>query len=67
MIDWSPGTGAFEVQGAILARYLSLGGTASFLGFPTSDEFQVGPSGRRSNFQNGYITYSFTTGVVTVV
>jgi lysophospholipase L1-like esterase len=66
VIDWSPGTGAFEVQGAILSRYLSLGGTASFLGFPISDEFQVGPAGRQSNFQHGYIIFSFTNGAVTV-
>lgn len=66
VIDWSPATGAFEVQGAILDRYQSLGGTASFLGFPTSDELQVGSAGRRSNFQHGYIAFNFTNGAVTV-
>lgn len=66
VIDWSPATGAFEVQGAILNRYLSLGGTASFLGFPTSDEYQVGTDGRRSDFQHGYISFSFTTGAIVV-
>ncbi|MDQ6837875.1 MAG: GDSL-type esterase/lipase family protein [Actinomycetota bacterium] len=66
VMDWSPPTGAFEVHGAILDRYLALGGTASFLGFPTSDEFQVGPAGRQTNLQNGFINFSFTTGAVTV-
>ncbi|MDQ2728046.1 MAG: GDSL-type esterase/lipase family protein [Actinomycetota bacterium] len=66
VIDWSPALGAFEVQGAILNRYLSLGGTASFLGFPISDEFQVGPAGRQSNFEHGYISFSFTNGAITV-
>ena len=66
VIDWSPATGAFEVGGAIQARYSSLGGTSSFLGFPISDEFQVGPAGRQSNFQRGYIFFNFTNGVITV-
>lgn len=65
-LDWSPGTGAFEVQGLILARYLSLGGTASFLGFPTSDEFSIGPDVRQSNFQFGYIYFRFSNGSITV-
>lgn len=65
-IYWSRASGAFEVHGAILGRYLSLGGTASFLGFPTSDEFQVGPAGRQSNFRNGYIFFSFTNDATTV-
>ncbi|MGI8752093.1 MAG: GDSL-type esterase/lipase family protein [Acidimicrobiales bacterium] len=66
VIDWSPATGAYEVQGLILARYLSLGSTASFLGFPTSDEFPIGSAGRQSNFQYAYIFFSFTTGAITV-
>ena len=34
----SPATGAHEVHGAILGRYLALGGPAGLLGFPTADE-----------------------------
>lgn len=63
VIDWSPGTGAWEVQGAILSRYLSAGGTGSSLGFPTSDEFGPGPNLRQSNFSFGhFILFSFVDG-----
>jgi uncharacterized protein with LGFP repeats len=34
----SPGTGTHSVCGAILAKYEALGGPASFLGYPTTDE-----------------------------
>ncbi|MDP9883153.1 peptidoglycan/xylan/chitin deacetylase (PgdA/CDA1 family) [Sinomonas atrocyanea] len=37
-VYWSPATGAHEVHGAIRARYVGLGGTASILGFPVTDE-----------------------------
>jgi hypothetical protein len=66
-IFFSPGTGAFEVQGAILARYNSMGGPGSFLGFPTSDEFTPSPGFRQSNFQFGhYILFSWANGSTTV-
>ncbi|TYP89869.1 N-acetylmuramoyl-L-alanine amidase [Blastococcus xanthinilyticus] len=63
---WSSvATGAREVHGAILERYLALGGPASPLGLPTSNEEAV-PGGRRSTFQNGTITCNTTTGAITV-
>jgi uncharacterized delta-60 repeat protein len=37
-IYWSQSTGAHVVQGAILARYLGMGGPAGPVGFPTTDE-----------------------------
>ena len=37
-IFWGYTTGAFEVHGAILAKYRSLGREGSFLGLPLSDE-----------------------------
>jgi stage II sporulation protein D len=58
---WGPRTGAHEVHGAILARYLELGGPAGALGLPTSDE-QAVPEGRRSTFVGGAITWSASTG-----
>jgi Glycosyl hydrolases family 6/LGFP repeat len=37
-MSWSPGTGAHEVHGAILGRYLATGGEAGVLGYPVTDE-----------------------------
>ncbi len=64
-VYWSPATGAHEIQGAIRAEWLSLGGSGGALGFPTSDEYGV-PDGRRSDFDHGSAVYSFRTRVVTV-
>jgi peptidoglycan/xylan/chitin deacetylase (PgdA/CDA1 family) len=65
-IYWSQATGAHEVHGGILARYLQLGGSASRLGLPVSDEYSVS-AGRRSDFQHGSILWNATTRVVTVI
>jgi hypothetical protein len=51
---------SFEVHGCIFRLYQSLGGTGSWLGFPTSDEYDV-PGGRRSDFENGYIVWNAQT------
>jgi uncharacterized protein with LGFP repeats len=61
----SPATGAREVHGAILARYLQLGGPTSRLGLPTKNEYSV-KGGRRSDFQHGSITCNTSTGAITV-
>ena len=61
----SGATGAREVHGAILARYLELGGPSSSLGLPVSNEYSV-PGGRRSDFQGGSIICNTRTGVLTV-
>jgi uncharacterized protein with LGFP repeats len=51
-IYWSAPTGAYEVHGEILDRYLSLGGTGGFAGFPVTDETDIPgvPGGRMSVF-----------------
>jgi peptidoglycan/xylan/chitin deacetylase (PgdA/CDA1 family) len=64
-IYWTSATGAHEVHGAILARYLSLGGMSSRLGAPTSDEHTVSV-GRSNTFVHGSITWNATTGAITV-
>lgn len=61
-------TEAFEVHGAIHARYLASGGPAGPLGFPTSDELATGPFGvnRISHFECGtvwWLVFPGTTGV----
>ena len=63
-VYWSPGTGAREVHGAILAKYLSpeVGGSAGALGLPTSDEYYAGGSMYINNFLHGYIRWTPTTG-----
>lgn len=60
-VYWTRGTGAHEVYGRIWDRWSALGWERSYLGYPTSGEFAVS-GGRRSNFQGGYIVYSFSTG-----
>jgi glucose/arabinose dehydrogenase len=62
-IHWTPTTGAWEVQGAIYDRWAALGWHTSYLGWPTSGEFDIA-GGRRSNFQQGYITWNRATGQV---
>ena len=60
-IYWSATTGAHEVHGAILAKYINYGGSASVLGMPVTDEYGSG-SGRRSDFQGGYIYWDARSG-----
>ncbi len=64
-IYWSRATGAHEVHGAVLRRYLRLGGPDSRLGLPTTDEYAV-PGGRRSDFARGWIRWDAATGATTV-
>ena len=48
---------AFFVQGAILAKYLALGGPAGLLGMPAGDEFRI--EGRtRQLFEGGELEYA---------
>ena len=58
-IYWSSSTGAHEVRGAILARYLAGGGPGGF-GLPTTDEIAV-TGGRASYFTKAHIYWSSTT------
>ena len=45
-VYWSERTGAHEVHGEIAARWHEVGGEASFLGLPTTDELRLdAPSG----------------------
>ena len=63
-IYWSPKYDARTVFGAILAKYLELGGASGKLGLPKSDEYAV-TTGRRQDFQGGYITWNAVTGQTT--
>ncbi|ONI82862.1 hypothetical protein ALI144C_17500 [Actinosynnema sp. ALI-1.44] len=52
-----PSIGAKIIYGNIRARWNQLGAEKSWLGYPTSDEFDL-PKGRRNTFQNGRIDFS---------
>ena len=62
-IYWTPQTGAHEVYGAILEKWLSLGGPKSFLGYPTTGEGDL-PNGRGrfNDFEHGEIAWSAARG-----
>lgn len=64
-IYWSSPTGAHDVRGPILRRYLADGGPAAY-GLPTSDERAV-TGGRASDLQHAIITWSSATGTTSVV
>ncbi|MDR0959059.1 MAG: N-acetylmuramoyl-L-alanine amidase [Propionibacteriaceae bacterium] len=64
-IYWTANTGAYSVHGAILQTYVSLGSTASFLGYPTSQEIAVNGNsdeGVYQQFEGGRIYWSPSTG-----
>jgi uncharacterized protein with LGFP repeats len=63
-IYWSAATGAWSVQGAIRDHYNALGGPASFLGYPVTDETTTPDGvGRYNHFQNhGSIYWTPDTG-----
>ena len=71
MIYWTGTTGAWEVQGAILDKWDSLGAERGYLGYPVSDEMDItlpfftGP-GRVSYFQFGEIIWSGSIGAIDV-
>lgn len=65
-IYWHPRTGAHEVHGLILRRYLELGGSTSSLGLPITDEYSV-PGGRESAFQFGKLHWTAATNAVTLL
>ncbi|WP_370465169.1 N-acetylmuramoyl-L-alanine amidase [Nocardia sp. CS682] len=62
----APDGKVIEVLGAILDRFLQLGGDAGVLGLPQSDAYPV-PDGLRSDFQYGSLILNQATGIVTTV
>ncbi|HXT22279.1 MAG TPA: hypothetical protein VN811_02210 [Thermoanaerobaculia bacterium] len=62
-IYWTPQTQAHEVHGFIRDKWASLGWERSALGYPITDELDMGDGrGRYSNFQGGTIFWSPKTG-----
>jgi stage II sporulation protein D len=66
-IYWTKVTGAHEVHGLVLNRYLSLGGHRSRLGYPTTDVRRIDSAQVRSHFRHGRITCNLETSRCTVV
>ncbi|QRK12428.1 SH3 domain-containing protein [Archangium violaceum] len=64
-IYWTPATGVHAVHGVIREKWKALGWETGSLGYPVSDEYPVA-TGRESEFQKGFITYSSSTGAVSV-
>lgn len=62
-IYFSPATGAHAITGAIAERYRSLGGQASRLGYPTTDELDI-IIGRAAVFQHGFIFWNPFLGAI---
>lgn len=60
-IYWSSGNGAHGVRGGVKNRYVTLSGTASYLGFPTSSEI-IANNGVFQRFEGGNIYWSSDTG-----
>ncbi|SNS01382.1 Uncharacterized conserved protein, contains LGFP repeats [Geodermatophilus pulveris] len=67
-VYWSPATGSQLVRGNILAKWLSTGGAAGGLGFPTTSDAPT-PDGRGYfvRFQGGDVYWSQATGAHHVV
>jgi hypothetical protein len=63
-IYWSAGTGAYAVHGAVLAKYLALGGPSGVLGFPVTDETGTADGVARYNqfSRNGGAAIYWTPG-----
>jgi uncharacterized protein with LGFP repeats len=67
VISWTPGTGAHEVHGAILARWLAIGREAGF-GFPLTDETGTPDGrGRFNHFETGSIYWTPQTNAHEIV
>ncbi len=60
-IYWTSKHGARIIYGAILQKYIELGGGSSRLGLPITDEYSI-TGGRRTDFEHGYITWNASTG-----
>jgi hypothetical protein len=64
VIYWSPDFGAFEVHGAILAKWSGLARQAGVLGYPVTDEADTGSQdgGRFNEFERGIVHWTSQLG-----
>jgi hypothetical protein len=67
-ISWSAVTGAWDLRGAVAAKYEALGAEQGQLGYPLSADTPVGDGrGRFARFQRGRISWSPRTGAHVLV
>lgn len=66
-IYWRQATGAHEIHGLVLGKYLALGGHRSPLGYPTTDVNKIDATRIRSLFRHGRITCNVKTSRCSVV
>jgi hypothetical protein len=67
-VYWTPQTGAHEIHGAIHAEWARLGWERSPLGYPITDETDIGGHiGRFNHFQCGTIYWTPSTGTSDLV
>ena len=66
-IYWKPDVGAFEVHGAIFAKWSQLGAAPGVLGYPIGDETRTPDGvGRYNVFERGSVYWSSTLGAFEV-
>src|SRR5699024_1822227 len=64
---WHPNTGAHFLWGRIGARYVEMGATHSWLGYPKSEEHEISKGrGRFVEFEHGNIYWTHETGAYAV-
>lgn len=66
-MSWHPRFGVHEVHGRIGEVYWAQGGPAGALGYPVSDEYPDGASGRSSDFEGGTLAWTPAHDVLEVV
>ncbi|WP_026151965.1 LGFP repeat-containing protein [Actinopolyspora halophila] len=62
-IYWTRGTGAREIYGGIRDHWASMGWEKSYLGYPTTGEFDI-EGGRRNHFEGGHISFYLDSGQI---
>jgi uncharacterized protein with LGFP repeats len=63
---FNPTAGMHEVHGRVGVVYWSQGGPAGTWGYPITDEYPDGPTGRSSDFEGGTLAWAPATDVLEV-
>jgi hypothetical protein len=66
-IYWTPTTSVHVIYGTIRDTWTTLGRETSPLGYPTTDEYDDAPGGRRMDFQHGTITWNATNNTTQII
>lgn len=63
-ISWHPDTGAWMLGLELATKYVSLGGEAGVLGYPTADQTEPAPGVLGAVFVKGRLSWSAATGAI---